>query len=178
MLLRCALPAVRAEVPGAIKDCQRAGIAVRMITGDNAATAAAIAASCGMLPPDLVQQIEEVRQQAAAAAASNGNGSSHSNQQQQIEQLKQLLAAMAAERNAAGSNGGSSAGDSSGSSSWLDGVLQNLGAAGSSMPDPDAGAALMSRTVGWWLFVHSRNVVLHERRQAAAVCTRSCQGSW
>jgi hypothetical protein len=30
-----AVPSVRAEVPGAIRDCQRAGIAVRMITGDN-----------------------------------------------------------------------------------------------------------------------------------------------
>lgn len=41
---------LRPEVPGAIRDCQRAGILVRMITGDNARTAAAIARACGVLP--------------------------------------------------------------------------------------------------------------------------------
>jgi len=43
---------LRPEVPGAISDCQRAGILVRMITGDNARTAAAIAHACGILPAE------------------------------------------------------------------------------------------------------------------------------
>ncbi|XP_054043620.1 LOW QUALITY PROTEIN: plasma membrane calcium-transporting ATPase 3-like, partial [Rissa tridactyla] len=42
---------VRPEVPEAIRKCQRAGITVRMVTGDNLNTARAIAAKCGILPP-------------------------------------------------------------------------------------------------------------------------------
>uniref|UniRef100_A0A8B9MYN5 ATPase plasma membrane Ca2+ transporting 3 n=1 Tax=Accipiter nisus TaxID=211598 RepID=A0A8B9MYN5_9AVES len=41
---------VRPEVPEAIRKCQRAGITVRMVTGDNLNTARAIAAKCGILP--------------------------------------------------------------------------------------------------------------------------------
>ncbi|NXC37865.1 AT2B1 ATPase, partial [Penelope pileata] len=40
---------VRPEVPEAIKKCQRAGITVRMVTGDNINTARAIAVKCGIL---------------------------------------------------------------------------------------------------------------------------------
>ena len=40
---------VRDEVPGAIEDCKKAGIVVRMVTGDNMKTAAAIAKKCGIL---------------------------------------------------------------------------------------------------------------------------------
>ncbi|XP_066565955.1 plasma membrane calcium-transporting ATPase 3b isoform X4 [Amia ocellicauda] len=40
---------VRPEVPDAIKKCQRAGITVRMVTGDNINTARAIAAKCGII---------------------------------------------------------------------------------------------------------------------------------
>ncbi|KAL4226919.1 Plasma membrane calcium-transporting ATPase 2 [Mactra antiquata] len=40
---------VRPEVPNAIKKCQRAGICVRMVTGDNVNTARSIAAKCGIL---------------------------------------------------------------------------------------------------------------------------------
>ncbi|XP_048012867.1 plasma membrane calcium-transporting ATPase 1a isoform X5 [Megalobrama amblycephala] len=40
---------VRPEVPDAIKKCQRAGITVRMVTGDNLNTARAIATKCGIL---------------------------------------------------------------------------------------------------------------------------------
>uniref|UniRef100_UPI00398F5E4D plasma membrane calcium-transporting ATPase 1-like isoform X1 n=1 Tax=Pristiophorus japonicus TaxID=55135 RepID=UPI00398F5E4D len=40
---------VRSEVPDAIKKCQRAGITVRMVTGDNINTARAIATKCGIL---------------------------------------------------------------------------------------------------------------------------------
>uniref|UniRef100_A0A4W4FEU9 Calcium-transporting ATPase n=1 Tax=Electrophorus electricus TaxID=8005 RepID=A0A4W4FEU9_ELEEL len=42
---------VRSEVPDAIKKCQRAGITVRMVTGDNINTARAIATKCGILQP-------------------------------------------------------------------------------------------------------------------------------
>lgn len=42
---------VRHEVPDAIKKCQRAGITVRMVTGDNINTARAIALKCGILHP-------------------------------------------------------------------------------------------------------------------------------
>ncbi|TTJ85389.1 Plasma membrane calcium-transporting ATPase 2 [Bagarius yarrelli] len=40
---------VRPEVPDAIRKCQRAGITVRMVTGDNINTARAIAAKCGII---------------------------------------------------------------------------------------------------------------------------------
>lgn len=40
---------VRPEVPKAIQKCQRAGICVRMVTGDNVNTARSIAAKCGIL---------------------------------------------------------------------------------------------------------------------------------
>ncbi|XP_071765878.1 plasma membrane calcium-transporting ATPase 4 isoform X1 [Centroberyx gerrardi] len=42
---------VRPEVPDAIRKCQRAGITVRMVTGDNINTARAIASKCGILHP-------------------------------------------------------------------------------------------------------------------------------
>jgi Ca2+-transporting ATPase len=40
---------LRPEVPKAVLDCQKAGIIVRMVTGDNLLTAKAIAAKCGIL---------------------------------------------------------------------------------------------------------------------------------
>lgn len=39
------------QVPEAISKCQRAGITVRMVTGDNINTARAIATKCGILQP-------------------------------------------------------------------------------------------------------------------------------
>ncbi|KAA0198336.1 Plasma membrane calcium-transporting ATPase [Fasciolopsis buskii] len=42
---------VRPEVPAAIRQCQKAGITVRMVTGDNVNTARSIAAKCGILQP-------------------------------------------------------------------------------------------------------------------------------
>uniref|UniRef100_A0A673JED2 Calcium-transporting ATPase n=1 Tax=Sinocyclocheilus rhinocerous TaxID=307959 RepID=A0A673JED2_9TELE len=42
---------VRPEVPDAIRKCQRAGITVRMVTGDNLNTARAISTKCGILQP-------------------------------------------------------------------------------------------------------------------------------
>lgn len=43
---------VRPEVPEAIKKCQKAGITVRMVTGDNINTARSIALKCGILKPN------------------------------------------------------------------------------------------------------------------------------
>jgi len=43
---------VRGEVPDAIAKCQRAGITVRMVTGDNIVTARSIAIKCGILTPN------------------------------------------------------------------------------------------------------------------------------
>merc|ERR1719510_760367 len=40
---------VRDEVPAAVKACQRAGIVVRMVTGDHLDTAKHIAKECGIL---------------------------------------------------------------------------------------------------------------------------------
>lgn len=42
---------VRPEVPEAIRRCQRAGITVRMVTGDNINTARSIAMKCGIVKP-------------------------------------------------------------------------------------------------------------------------------
>uniref|UniRef100_A0A1I8GWH9 Calcium-transporting ATPase n=1 Tax=Macrostomum lignano TaxID=282301 RepID=A0A1I8GWH9_9PLAT len=42
---------VRPEVPAAIRQCQSAGICVRMVTGDNVNTARSIASKCGILKP-------------------------------------------------------------------------------------------------------------------------------
>jgi len=38
------------QVGAAIRQCQRAGITVRMVTGDNINTARSIAVKCGILP--------------------------------------------------------------------------------------------------------------------------------
>lgn len=43
---------VRPEVPEAIRQCQRAGITVRMVTGDNINTARSIAVKCGIVKPN------------------------------------------------------------------------------------------------------------------------------
>eukprot|EP01126_Amoeba_proteus_P006107 TRINITY_DN12117_c0_g1_i3.p1 TRINITY_DN12117_c0_g1~~TRINITY_DN12117_c0_g1_i3.p1 ORF type:complete len:1028 (-),score=226.41 TRINITY_DN12117_c0_g1_i3:124-3207(-) len=43
---------IRPEVPDAVKNCQRAGITVRMLTGDNVLTAKNIATQCGILQAD------------------------------------------------------------------------------------------------------------------------------
>jgi Ca2+-transporting ATPase len=46
------LDPLRPEVLGAVKTCQKAGITVRMVTGDSVATARAIAKDCGILTDD------------------------------------------------------------------------------------------------------------------------------
>lgn len=43
---------VRAAVPGAVRDCKRASVRVKMVTGDNVDTAKAIARECDILPED------------------------------------------------------------------------------------------------------------------------------
>lgn len=43
---------VRPEVPDAIKKCQRSGVVVRMVTGDNINTATSIAMKCGIIRPE------------------------------------------------------------------------------------------------------------------------------
>lgn len=43
---------LREEVKDSIDACQRAGITVRMVTGDNVNTARSIATACGILRPD------------------------------------------------------------------------------------------------------------------------------
>lgn len=50
-VLRCLVGFFSLQVPDAIKKCQRAGITVRMVTGDNINTARAIALKCGILNP-------------------------------------------------------------------------------------------------------------------------------
>ena len=43
---------IRAEVPTAVADVQRAGVIVRMVTGDNIVTAQAIAVRCNIISKD------------------------------------------------------------------------------------------------------------------------------
>jgi Ca2+ transporting ATPase len=50
---------IRPEVPEAVATCQKAGIRVRMVTGDNKVTAMAIAKECGIITnedPDCVME--------------------------------------------------------------------------------------------------------------------------
>jgi Ca2+-transporting ATPase len=52
MVLQCIVgikDPVRKEVPAAVKDCQIAGVKVRMVTGDNVLTASHIGRECGIL---------------------------------------------------------------------------------------------------------------------------------
>ncbi len=49
-------------MPLAIKKCQRAGICVRMVTGDNVNTARSIATKCGILQPNSDFLVMEGRQ--------------------------------------------------------------------------------------------------------------------
>lgn len=47
---------IRPEVPNAIRQCKKAGIKVRMVTGDNKDTARAIAVECGLLDPSQINE--------------------------------------------------------------------------------------------------------------------------
>jgi P-type Ca2+ transporter type 2B len=46
---------IRPEVPGAVALCQKAGIIVRMVTGDNKVTALAIAQECNIMNDQLAK---------------------------------------------------------------------------------------------------------------------------
>ena len=48
-LLRESVKMCSVQVPDAIRKCQRSGITVRMVTGDNVNTARSIAMKCGIL---------------------------------------------------------------------------------------------------------------------------------
>lgn len=50
---------IRPEVPGAIEACRKAGIEVKMVTGDNKITARAIAKECGIITKDEVGEFAD-----------------------------------------------------------------------------------------------------------------------
>lgn len=64
---------VRPEVPEAIRKCQRAGITVRMVTGDNVNTARSIAMQCGIIKPGDEFLILEGREFNARIRDENGD---------------------------------------------------------------------------------------------------------
>ena len=51
---------IRPEVPGSVAQCQKAGITVRMVTGDNKITAIAIAKECYILNDRAVYEEDSV----------------------------------------------------------------------------------------------------------------------
>ncbi|XP_055332695.1 plasma membrane calcium-transporting ATPase 3-like [Paramacrobiotus metropolitanus] len=63
---------VRPEVPNAIRQCQRAGVTVRMITGDNIQTARSIAIKCGIIAPQDDSIVLDGRQFNVMIRDSNG----------------------------------------------------------------------------------------------------------
>ncbi|RLN47564.1 hypothetical protein BBJ28_00020652 [Nothophytophthora sp. Chile5] len=64
---------VRKEVPGAIKLCHRAGIVVRMVTGDNISTARSIAGKCGIISPGDGSLVIEGQEFRSRVLDGNGN---------------------------------------------------------------------------------------------------------
>ncbi|KAK7867411.1 hypothetical protein R5R35_003839 [Gryllus longicercus] len=68
---------VRDEVPDAIKKCQRAGITVRMVTGDNINTARSIATKCGIIKPGDDFLILEGKEFNRRIRDSNGEAQQH-----------------------------------------------------------------------------------------------------
>lgn len=106
-----------------------------MITGDNAATAASIAAECGILPPDLFQQVEQEMQ--AARAHSSMSGQTSARLAKLLVELP--LAPPMLER--ARNNGGRQQ-----EPSWLDSWLHGLSGSVAGA-DPAAGLALMNSVV-------------------------------
>jgi Ca2+ transporting ATPase len=81
---------VRPEVPAAIEKCQRAGITVRMVTGDNINTARSIATACGILKPGGDFLALEGKEFNARIRDSNGQVS-----QQKLDQIWPKLRVMA-----------------------------------------------------------------------------------
>ncbi|GAB4821345.1 hypothetical protein N2152v2_008391 [Parachlorella kessleri] len=81
---------LRPEVPQAIQECQKAGITVKMLTGDNVQTAASIARQCGILPPQRSMerhasssssssQVAETSSSSSSQGAETTSSSSNSN---------------------------------------------------------------------------------------------------
>ncbi|XP_055314472.1 plasma membrane calcium-transporting ATPase 2 isoform X6 [Sitodiplosis mosellana] len=68
---------VRPEVPDAIRRCQKAGITVRMVTGDNINTARSIAAKCGIVKPNEDFLILEGKEFNRRIRDSNGDVQQH-----------------------------------------------------------------------------------------------------
>ena len=52
---------IRVQVPNAVASCLRAGVGVKMVTGDNVETAKAIATQCGIYTDGIVMEGEEFR---------------------------------------------------------------------------------------------------------------------
>jgi Ca2+ transporting ATPase len=120
---------LRPEVPNAIRDCQRAGILVRMITGDNARTAAAIARACGVLPRGWSEDCAS-----SGGGGGEGDTDAEGGAAQPLQERAEAAAAgaVAAARDAGrraaalqgtgGSSNGSSGASGSGGS-WVSGLL-------------------------------------------------------
>ena len=51
LMCTISLVCIFVQVPEAIKQCQKAGITVRMVTGDNINTARSISMKCGIIKP-------------------------------------------------------------------------------------------------------------------------------
>lgn len=68
---------VRPEVPEAIKQCQKAGITVRMVTGDNINTARSISMKCGIVRPGDDFLVLEGKDFNARIRDSNGDVQQH-----------------------------------------------------------------------------------------------------
>jgi len=68
---------VRPEVPEAIRKCQRAGITVRMVTGDNVNTARSIAIKCGIIQPGVDSLILEGKEFNQRIRDANGEVQQH-----------------------------------------------------------------------------------------------------
>ncbi|RQM20484.1 hypothetical protein B5M09_011530 [Aphanomyces astaci] len=64
---------VREEVPESIRQCNEAGIVVRMVTGDNIATAKSIALKCGIISPNDGSLVMEGSVFRARVLDANGN---------------------------------------------------------------------------------------------------------
>jgi hypothetical protein len=108
-----------------------------MITGDNAATAAAIAAECGILPSPLLQRVE-----AQLAARSRSGVSSAVYNDQLAQRLAELPLAAPLQKKA----DDDSRQQQQQQPGWLNGLLHGLsGSAGGA--DPAAGLALMRSVV-------------------------------
>ncbi|EFX76259.1 hypothetical protein DAPPUDRAFT_188575 [Daphnia pulex] len=68
---------VRPEVPEAIRQCQKAGITVRMVTGDNVNTARSIAIKCGIVTPGMDYLIIDGKEFNRRIRDSNGEVQQH-----------------------------------------------------------------------------------------------------